>query len=200
MHKNIIKIIFYVSLLVYAKDNRIHPFVKSTIIPGWGEKSLGKNDRARFFFNTEVSLWTIFVGTYTYANHTKRKYIAYAADHAGIISKGKTQKYWVDIGNYIDHRSHNSEHLRWRNINELYDEEDGWEWDSASRMEIFEDYRIKSDILFKTSGYVVGAIVLNRIISSINVLYLINLENINSISFHPLINKEHYGLQFNFVF
>ena len=105
----------------------------------------------------------------------------------------------MDIGNYIDYDAHNSEHLRWRNFNELYDEKDSWQWDSLSSMEKFENYRIKSDMLFKTGGYVIGAIILNRVISSINVLYLINLENIKNISFYPVISREYYGLQFKFV-
>ena len=200
MCKIIIKITFFVSLLLHAKDNRIHPFIKSAIIPGWGEKSLGKTERARFFFNTEISLWTICLSTYTYANHTKMKYTAYAAEHAGINARGKTHKYWVDIGNYIDYEAHNSEHLRWRNFNELYEEEDSWRWDSSTRMKKFEDYRIKSDFLFKTGGYMIGAIILNRIISSIDVLYLINIESIKNISFYPTIRKEYFGLQFNLIF
>ena len=52
----------------------------------------------------------------------------------------------LHIGNYIDHDAHNSEHSRWRNFNELYYENDGWQWDSLSSMEKFENYRIKSDI------------------------------------------------------
>mgnify|MGYP001244072393 CR=1 FL=1 len=199
MCKVIIKIIFYISLFIHAKDKKIHPLVKSAIIPGWGEKSIGKNDRARFFLNTEISLWTICFSTFIYANHTKNIYTAYAAEHAGITSSGKSHKYWVDIGNYIDYDAHNSEHLRWRSFNELYDEEDSWQWDSLSSMEKFENYRIKSDMLFKTGGYVIGAIILNRVISSINVLYLIKLENIKNISFYPAISKEYYGLQFKFV-
>ena len=199
MCKALIKIIFYFLLFIHAKDNTIHPLVKSAIIPGWGEKSLGKNDRARFFLNTEISLWTICLSTFTYAKHTKKMYIAYASKHAGITSSGKTRKYWVDIGNYINHNAHNSEHSRWRNFNELYHENDGWQWDSLSSMEKFENYRIKSDMLFKTGGYVIGGIILNRIISLIDVLYLINLDNIKNISFYPTISREYYGLQFKFV-
>ena len=200
MRKIIIIIIFFVSLLLHAKDNGIHPFIKSAIIPGWGEKSLGKTDRARFFLTTEISLWTICFGTYTFADHTKRKYTAYAAKHAGINTRGKSHKYWVDIGNYIDSEAHNSEHLRWRDFDELYGEENSWKWDSPSSMEKFEDYRIKSDILFKTGSYVIGAIVLNRIISSIDVLYLLNIENIKNISFYPAITREYFGLQFMLTF
>ena len=70
MHK-INKNYFFFSLFIHAKDNGIHPFIKSAIIPGWGEKSLGKNDRARFFKYRNIPLDNLF-GTFTYADHTKK--------------------------------------------------------------------------------------------------------------------------------
>ena len=78
------------------------------------------------------------------------QYQSFAIEHAGVDDRDKNHKYWVDIGNYIDMEHHNSEHLRWRYIDELYSETDAWNWDTRKNIKKFESMRIKSDMLAKT--------------------------------------------------
>lgn len=200
MYKKILIIITSLFLFINAQDYELNPFIKSALVPGWGERAMKNNTRARFFSNIEISLWTICVGTYTYAYHSKNEYESYAAKYAGVNVKGKNHKYWVDIGNYIDIEEHNAEHLRWRNFDEIYTEKSQWEWESLDRMENFENRRIKSDILFKSGGYVIGAIVLNHILSSIDALYLLRINKIEQISFKPMTSPNMNGVELNIVF
>ena len=126
------------------------------------------------------------MGAYTYSHHSMLQYKSFAVEHAGVFSSGKDKKYWVDIGNYIDIENHNSEHLRWRYFDELYDESDGWYWDNVDNMKKFESMRIRSDYFSKTGEYIIGAIVLNHIISAIDTYYLLRLKNI---TFFPVITN-----------
>ena len=173
-------------LLSQEKALSINPVWKSIIFPGWGEHALEENKRSRLFSNIELSLWTACLGTYTYSHHLMLQYKSFAVEHAGVFSSGKDKKYWVDIGNYIDIENHNSEHLRWRYFDELYDESEGWYWDNVGNMKKFESMRIRSDYFSKTGEYIIGAIVLNRIISAIDTYYLVRLKNI---TFFPVITN-----------
>ena len=185
MPKKIIILLAFI-LLSHDKALSINPVWKSIIFPGWGEHALEENKRSRLFSNIELSLWTACLGAYTYSHHSMLQYKSFAVEHAGVFSSGKDKKYWVDIGNYIDIENHNSEHLRWRYFDELYDESDGWYWDNVDNMKKFESMRIRSDYFSKTGEYIIGAIVLNHIISAIDTYYLVRLKNI---TFFPVINN-----------
>ena len=182
------KIIILLSFILFSHEKAlsINPVWKSIIFPGWGEHALEENKRSRLFSNIEISLWTACLSAYTYSHHSMLKYKSFAVEHAGDFSSGKDKKYWVDIGNYIDIENHNSEHLRWRYFDELYDESDGWYWDNVDNMKKFESMRIRSDYFSKTGEYIIGAIVLNHIISAIDTYYLLRVKNI---TFFPVITN-----------
>ncbi len=197
-----IKIILFLFIsLLNGQNIIIHPFIKSAILPGWGETSLNSKKRAYTFSFIELSLWTSYLGAYSFSFNQKRQYETFAAEHAGVNINGKNHSYWVDIGNYIDMGQHNAEHLRWRLIDEVYDQEDDkWTWDSKENMKKFETMRINSDMLLKTSEYILGAITLNHILSSIDSLYLSRLKREKEFSFYPLIGIYKNGLQLIIIF
>jgi len=170
----------------------LHPMVKSAILPGWGEKSMHNTHRARNFRLIEISLITGSVSAYTFSNHFVNRYESFAVEHANVDSRGKEHRYWVDIGNYSDMDSHNDEHLRFRDLDNLYDEKNGWGWiwDSKENRTTFENMRIRSDVLAMTGKFLVGSIVLNHIVSAIDALYLTRLQKIESIVFLPKISKD----------
>ena len=179
------KVIFIYSLLlinlIIAQDeseNKIDPVIKSVIIPGWGQKSLDYPYRAKIFNYLESGIILTIIGTSTYSNILKKNYISFASEHARLSSSGKDHKYWVDIGNYDSINDYNNEHLRNRDINDLYPVNNrwSWNWDSEANRKAFEDKRITSDQmqLFATFGF--GALVLNHAISAIDVLYLKRLS------------------------
>ena len=128
------------------------------------------------------------------------QYQSFAVEHAGVDAENKDHKYWVDIGNYIDIDQHNSEHLRWRYLDEIYDESDRWLWDNKNNMKNFESMRIRSDMLAKTGEYVIGAIIMNHLLSAIDTLYLLRLKKENDVTIIPIIKESNYGLMLNFKF
>ena len=183
---------------VRAVNRTIHPLVKSALIPGWGESSLSKPSQAQFFNLLELTLWSTCFGFYKFSNHKKLQYQSYAAKYAGINGKNKSHKYWVDIGNYLNLESHNAEHLRWRQIDDLYDFDYDWNWESQKHMKKFEEMRIRSDKLEKYGEYTIGIITLNHIISSINSLYLSRLNN--NVRFYSFIEKGKIKIELNYDF
>ena len=179
MLKKIALILILIPCVVKLNGNgyEIHPSLKSAIIPGLGEYTLSKKNQSKFFNLMELTLWSTFLGLHNLSNHKRLQYKSYAARYAGISTENKNQKYWVDIGNYLSLSDHNEEHLRWRQINDIYNEEFDWSWKSKNHMKKFEEMRISSDKLAKYGQYTLGVITLNHIVSSINSLYLSRINN-----------------------
>ena len=179
MPKRIILILILISFVnnLSGKSYEVHPPLKSAIFPGWGESSLSKTTQSKFFNLMELTLWSAFLGFHNLSKHKSLQYKSYAAKYAGVSIDNKNHKYWVDIGNYLSLSDHNEEHLRWRQINDIYNEDFDWSWKSVNHMKKFEEMRISSDILAKYGQYTLGVITLNHIVSSINALYLSRLND-----------------------
>lgn len=192
MHKKKILIHFLLFGLLFGGAPNIHPLVKSAIFPGWGESSMQNTKRARIFRLTEISLVTACISAYTFSGLKARNYESFAGEHAGINAAGKDHKYWVDLGNYSDMKSHNDEHLQFRDIDNLYPENEGWDWnwDTEENKKTFESMRIGSDKLALTGKFIIGGIVMNHIISAIDALYLTRLEKLESISMVPIFSRD----------
>ncbi len=168
----------------------ISPVVKSLVLPGWGEYSLDNQIRGRIFVLSETVLLLAILGSYSVAQRQEKEYKAYAAEHAGIDLIGKDRQFWVDIGNYSSLFTFNEEHLRWRDFNALYEDNDtwAWVWDSSNNRERFENTRIASDSWRLRGSFLIGGVVLNHIVSAIDALYLSKISNIQETVVSPNYN------------
>ena len=166
------------------------PVVKSLVLPGWGEYSLDNQIRGRIFVLSETVLLLAILGSYSVAQRQEKEYKAYAAEHAGIDLIGKDRQFWVDIGNYSSLFTFNEEHLRWRDFNALYEDNDtwAWAWDSGNNRERFENTRIASDSWRLRGSFLIGGVVLNHIVSAIDALYLSKISNIQETVVSPNYN------------
>jgi len=166
------------------------PVVKSLVLPGWGEYSLDNQIRGRIFVLSETVLLLAILGSYSVAQRQEKEYKAYAAEHAGIDPIGKDRQFWVDIGNYSSLFTFNEEHLRWRDFNALYEDNDtwAWAWDSSNNRERFENTRIASDSWRLRGSFLIGGVVLNHIVSAIDALYLSKISNIQETVVSPNYN------------
>ena len=166
--------------------------IKSILLPGWGQKALGRKKRARVYNYFESGLILTIVGSSTFSNITIKNYIAFASEHAAISSSEKTHKYWVDIGNYDSITDYNDEHLRNREMDDLYpdDKKWSWDWDTDANRKAFEKKRISSDQLKLAATFGIGALVVNHIVSAIDVLYLKRVIADGELSVKPYQNLE----------
>jgi len=168
----------------------ISPVVKSLVLPGWGEYSLDNQIRGRIFVLSETVLLLAILGSYSVSQRQETEFRAYAAEHAGISPVGKDRQFWVDIGNYSSLLAFNEEHLRWRDFNALYEDNDtwAWAWDSGNNRERFENMRIASDSWRLRGSFLIGGVVLNHIVSAIDALYLSKISNIKETVVSPNYN------------
>ena len=194
--------ILYSQQLDYVEDQQkpfISPVVKSLVLPGWGEYSLDNKIRGRIFVFSEIMLLLSTLGSYSVAQRQDKEYKAYAVEHAGVSPSGKDKQFWVDIGNYSSLFAFNEEHLRWREFNALYENNDiwAWLWDSNNNRKRFETMRIDSDSWRQRSVFLIGGVVLNHIISAIDVLYLSRISNIQKTLVYPNYNPYSNKMEFS---
>ena len=180
----------------------ISPVVKSLILPGWGEYSLGNQIRGRIFVLSETMLLLAILGSYSVSKRQDTEFKAYAAEHAGISPVGKDRQFWVDIGNYDTIEDYNAEHLRNREMDALYPEDLKWSWvwDSSENRKAFEKKRIQSDQLKLAASFGVGALVLNHVVSAIDALYLTRVKEDQSLMVEPFHNLDVGSVGYAFTF
>jgi hypothetical protein len=148
--------------------------LKSLILPGWGEHSLQYQKRGYVLNSTELSLWLGYAVLTFYGRSVEKDMKAYAATHAGIDPKGKDEYYFTDIGNYLNLYDYNDQKLRYRQFANLYPEtgEYFWAWDSEDSREKFDQKRIDSRQAFQAASFVLGGLIINRIVSMIDIIAL----------------------------
>lgn len=173
----------------------LNPVLQSALLPGWGQKSLNYSDRSRVFTYVESGLVLSIIGSTTYANILKKNYIAYAVAHAAVSSSGKGHEYWVDIGNFSTIEDYNDEHLRNREMDDIYEVSPqwGWVWDTDSHRDFFEQKRILSDQMKQVASFGVGAMILNHMVSAIDALYLKRIGREKALSVLPWVPEESLG-------
>ncbi len=179
--------------------SKIPPTIKSAILPGWGEYELNKYSRGNLFFTTEFIGVMLTTFSFVKSNNITTTYKAIAVEHANVISDGKNHQFWVDIGNYDSQIDYNDEHLRWREFDNLYPNEANWDWDwdTEEKRKEFENLRVESDRMKLVGKFFIGGIVLNHIISAIDVYYLKNISLKEKVEFSSYINPDSYALVYS---
>ena len=144
-------------------------FVRSALIPGWGQRSVGARTSARNFFVADVTLLLGVISYHVYGNWLKDDYQLFAAQHAGVDQDGKSDKFFVDVSNYASVDEYNQSRLRRREAQALYDPETYyWRWNSDTNREKFDRMRLRSERAFSRSELIIAAVIANHIISGIH--------------------------------
>lgn len=171
--------------------------LKSLLLPGWGEYSLGKPKQAHEYFIRETALWLIFLGTKKTAAWYESDYKAFAELHANVNMTGKNYLFAVNLGHYNSLDDYNDIKERQRSVNDKYKEGDSydWKWNNSANRIKYDKMRIKSVTLSKYAKFSVGGLILHRMVSFFNVIYL---ERVNSkISIEQHLSPDLNSMMFN---
>ena len=168
------------SLPAFAEDKKQESnksaFLKSFVIPGWGQYSLGRKNAALTFFGAELMLIGGMFTLNAYGRSTRADYQALAAAYAG-VQGSHSHDYYVDVGNWMTVDQFNERRLQERNFDALYTSpSDQWSWDSDAHRAQMEMNRIRSDRAFNNVLYLVGGLVLNHVASAIHAGRLAAIE------------------------
>lgn len=150
----------------------------SLVLPGAGEWFLGHKGHAKFFLGTELALWAGYLGTQGYIGVLENDFHSYAAVHAGVTTGGKNDQFWIDIGNSDNIYAYNEKRLVERRLEDVYPEDDAhyWQWDSKTNRDKYNDMRFKQHDWKQRANIIIGGVILNRLVSAIDVIRLIRKE------------------------
>ena len=193
-------------------------FVKSMFFPGWGEKNeyqvLSKsfdeekisyiNKRSNAIIITEAAIWLGLFLSNDFSKSYRKNYQNYGARYAEVDWSGKSDLYAAHVGNYKSSDTYNATmceiHLSYCNEYLYLDPKDQWDWGENKDLRLrYDDMRNKSEQLDKLSLLMVGALVINRIVSTFDVL-IIKRNHGRGFKVDSYNNASEVGLKLNYKF
>ncbi|MBU1095776.1 MAG: hypothetical protein CVV23_10525 [Ignavibacteriae bacterium HGW-Ignavibacteriae-2] len=152
----------------------------SILLPGMGELYAGDYSLGQYFTAADGVLWAALFGFNIYGNNMMDNYKGFAVSTGGANVKGKNDKYFADLGNYLDIDQYNRLKELDRNFSEVYYSDSYyWKWaDQAERKEYRKMWK-SSENAFNNVRFAAGALILNRIVSAINAVRLVSRHNRN---------------------
>jgi len=142
----------------------------SLILPGLGDLYADNFRTGRYFMGGDVALWITYGGFRSYGRWLKQDAQTFASQHSDANFDGKGDQFSVDLGNFNNVYDYNEAKLRNRQFDLLYDPNSNfaWQWTSDGDRAHYKDLRIRGDGVLRNSQFIIGAMVLNRIISAIS--------------------------------
>ena len=168
-----IVILFFCLSTIQASDKRA--VLKSMILPGWGEKAMGEDSRSKMFMYMDVAI----IFTHIMGKSLERWYIdeysGYAELYANADMNGKSYSFALNMSSYNSMSDYNQDMSNQRNFDDIYSSGDyNWSWDSVDDRYKFNDMRKSSVVAKKFAEFAIAGLIINRLISSIDVIYLKN--------------------------
>jgi len=163
----------------------------SALLPGLGERYVGRTRRATVFHIAEGAIWTAFGGYRIQGNLRKDRYVEWAQVQAGANADGDSDylehiglwislEEWHDIVRrdarlrFPDDPSAQAEYFE---ENLRYDEGDTWAWpDDETRLR-YRQLRSQSERSYRNSRLALGLAIVNRLASMVDALALARQHN-----------------------
>ena len=164
----------------FSKKSVILAITYSIILPGMGELYAGDYSSGKYFTIAEGIFWGTYIGMNTYSNWQKDRYHSFAVSNGGVNLAGKDDGYFTNIGIYTDIDEYNDDMARNGDFNKMYNTElDYWKWTGNDR-QTYRAMWTAGEQSHNNLRFVVGALVLNRVVSAINAARIANAFNKNA--------------------
>lgn len=165
------------SVQVNDKKNTGLAIIYSLLLPGMGELYAGSYSSGKYFTIAEGALWATYIGFNAYGSWQQDNYKSFAASNAGVNNNNKNSDYYANIGLYLSINEYNDTQAFDRNFTAMYNPQQYyWNWSSQDR-KTYRSMWLSSENAFNNLRFVVGAMILNRIISAINAVRLVAKYN-----------------------
>ena len=167
---------------MFKKKSQAAAVLYSLILPGMGEWYAGDFGNGRYSLIAEATLWLTYASFRQYGNWYQSDARQFASVHAGASLGGKNDQFFVNMGNFDNVSDYNDQKLRERDLLDVYDPAAGyfWSWDTDADRARFRAMRVSGDKIFNNSRFVIGAVIVNHIISAVNAARLVRHYNKNA--------------------
>jgi len=142
----------------------------SLAVPGSGHYYINRPKSAYVYMAVDAASIFGAILFYSLANGREREARSFAQMAAGIESAPSGEVYWRHVGAYMDAAEYNEAvGLSRGGDDELYtDTKTWWRWADESQQDAYNDIRQKARNLKVASSFFVGAVVLNRLVSVVD--------------------------------
>ena len=142
--------------------------IYSILLPGMGELYAGSYVSGKYFTIAEATLWGTYIGMNTYSGWQKDRYHSFAASNGGVNIAGKNDDYYANIGIWDNINAYNDDKARAAEFDKMYNTEtEYWKWSGTDR-KTYRAMWTAGEQWHNNLRFVVGGLVLNRVISAIN--------------------------------
>ncbi|MBN1632782.1 MAG: hypothetical protein JW917_01295 [Ignavibacteria bacterium] len=174
----------------------------SIFLPGAGHFYADRMDVGKYFLTAEGALWLGLVGMDMYGNALRNDARSYAVVHSGLNKEGKSDDYFVDVGNYNNIYEYNNYKLSIGEYDKLYDPNSHfWNWDNLSNRLNYDKQRTKSERMYDNRKIFTTGLIINRLASAISAFIITQTDGKVKMSseFIGNHNGEIDGFEINFV-
>ena len=153
----------------------------SLAVPGMGHYYVDKPTSALIYFSVDLASLFGAIVFYGLADAQEKNARSFAASMAGIWNAPSGEAYWRHVGAYMDAAEYNeSVELSRGSADDLYkDPETWWRWADKEQQDKYNDLRQKARNFRVASSFFVGALVVNRIVSTVD-LRVFKKKNLSS--------------------
>ncbi len=152
--------------------------IYSLLLPGMGELYAGSYSSGKYFTIAEGVLWGTYIGINSYGGWLKDRYRSYAESYGGVSLDGKDNNYFATIGDYHNIDEYNNAQALNRNFGSMYNKtEYYWNWQTNNDRRTYRDMWKTSEQAYNDIRFVVGALIVNRILSAIDAVRLVSAYN-----------------------
>ncbi len=190
------------------KKNPALAILYSMVLPGMGELYANAYESGKYFTIADGVLWSVFTGFTVYGNQQESNYKSFAESKASVKLDGKDADYFANVGAYLNLDDYNtSMELNRRFENTYKASTHYWKWSGDDQRKEYRSMWTSSESAFTNVRFVVGALILNRVISAINAVRLVSAYNKNlaqEMSWNVSVGVENHptlppSIKFNFV-
>ncbi len=168
----------------------------SLAVPGMGHHYLGKQNSAFTFLAIDA---VALLGALVLNNlHVRQEADArsFAVQNANIEKPLDNEKYWRQVGAQLESDGYNNmvASLRSGEIDDYYPIPGSWwHWNDEGQQDKFNSLRQKSRQLKVASYFFIGGMVLNRVISTVDLKVKSNRKILSSLEVEPSLNPDLSG-------
>ena len=157
----------------------------SLVLPGSGQYLMGSKARGEAYLWTDAAIWLTYGGMTAVGNLRNQSAKLYARQYSGASLTQPTDDYYVALERYATSDDYNTD-IR-RDARELYPDDpqaqkaylqshgyfgdQTWAWDSDSSRYAYWHMRMGERSVLHTAGFVLGAALLNRVVSAVDAAF-----------------------------
>lgn len=151
---------------LFAMEKGQALFLKSLVIPGWGQYEAGRPHHALAFLGADLLLIGSALSLSHHGHQLRNDYEAFAATHAGVTGS-HSKEFYIDVANWISVFDYNEQRMADRSFGAIYDTEtEYWMWDNEGNRARMDEMRLTSDRSLNRVIYAVALIGVNHVVSA----------------------------------